>query len=176
MSNKLLYPPPEFNRNERPSAGKLNMLSAGIRQLEPSTLAPRQLFPAIGGGGGIAHFQIVTANGDYLICNPYDAVTQMAIGDAENIVKVAKSYLCRRFPFDGEIRDGITYTYTSNILRTADDGTDTISEVVIPIYVVGDVIVAKRTNVLVNEDAVETIVLDWLDDNDDGRAWAKVAV
>jgi len=118
--------------------------------------------------------QLNTTNGDFL----YGQLVDYA-GDHPQAfdVAIARPYLLRQTPFDGLTRDGITYTYTSKILRTADDGNDSITEQIIPKYVNDDIIYGIRavgSGVDVRDDSEE--VLYWLDLNVDGRAWAKVAV
>jgi hypothetical protein len=63
-----------------------------------------------------------------------------------------------------------------DVTRTADDGATTETQVIVPAYVVDDVIYAMRgieggTNVI--DDQNESV--EWIDLNLDGRAWAKEA-
>lgn len=72
--------------------------------------------------------------------------------------------------------NSITFTSVSNVSRTADDGTDTETQVVVPAYVVDDLIVGIRgifggSNLF----DVDGEAIEWMDLNVDARAWAKEA-
>ena len=113
----------------------------------------------------VQRLTIVAVHNDYLECK--------AVDDGETVY-VAKSYLLRRTPFDGKTHNSITYTYSSAIQRSATDGDDTETQLVIPVYVVDDEIIGlgvhEGTGVFLNGD--ELLVQDA---NADGRAWAKEA-
>lgn len=113
---------------------------------------------------------VVSVEGDYLVCNP---VTANGV-DVTVEKNIAKPYLLRRTPFDDSSRNGISYTYTSDITRTADDGSETENQVIVPSYVAGDLIFVS--NVLPNTAVtVAGTELKLLDLNSDGRAWAEEA-
>ena len=112
--------------------------------------------------------KLVSIHGDYLICHPWDGATE-----SDRELLVAKPYLLRRTPFDGETRNGIDYDYHTHVTRTATKGGETEDQIVIPRYVTGDILyatfnVAGGTSVLDTETRVE-----WLDDNRDGRALSQ---
>ena len=116
-------------------------------------------------------FKILSIEADHLICNTFDGTAQ----GTENF-KVAKSYLLRQTPFDGETRAGLSYVYSASTTRVA-TLVETETQVVVPSYVVSDIIYAAKqvkggVGVTVTTDGV-TEKLEWLDLNIDGRAWAK---
>jgi len=152
----------------------MNRAARAINRLRGGVAPPRQLFDTRPKGAVIiALFKVVSVQADYLVCNPYDGIEA-----GTDAAYVALPYLLRRSPFDGTMRAGITYTYTSNIQRTASDGSDTETQVIVPSYEVGDLIFAvqgvTRGTAAESTDAANiTKPLDWLDLNTDGRAWAK---
>ncbi len=124
-----------------------------------------------GGAQASRRFRVKSVAGDWLVCRTWNGEKE---GDTD--VLVAKSFLLRRSRWDGVLHNGVTYTYTSDVERTATNGTATETQVVVPAYVVGDEVWATRnclggTGVWTPEE--EQLV--WLDDNRDGRAWAKKA-
>ncbi len=118
--------------------------------------------------------QIVEIEDDYLKCQTYDEVTE----DATVTLYVAKPWMLRRDPFDGETivfpnGQSITYTYVDDRERDADDGSTNETQVMTPGYYVGEVIdvFRKRTNVIdENDDHCR-----WQDRNTCGRFWALEA-
>ena len=118
--------------------------------------------------------QVVAAYGDYLECTYYDPVADVAGAT----VYIAKPFMLRQTPFDGETityLDGssITYAYTTQRERAADDGVDSETQVMTPDYYVGEVIRATRGNTGVVDG--DTKRLGWEDMNTCGRFWAKEA-
>lgn len=108
---------------------------------------------------------------DVLLC--LDLQNQLAI--------IAKPYLLRRSPFDGETVDGITYTYDTSVAgkRSATDGVDTESHLITPDYVVGEEIVAIRNDANVylyadtdGQPANAPAKARYIDMNTGGRCWA----
>lgn len=161
-----------WRRGEKIEASRLSAVTKRINSLSDSFGSPKQ----VAGGTAsvvpeIRRFRVVSVETDYLYCNTWDGVTQ---GDVA--VKVVLPYLLRRTPFDGYTRNGITYTYTSDTEREADDGSDTETQVIVPSYVVDDEIYAVRnvTGTSGVRDS-DNVPVDWLDLNVDGRAWAKQA-
>lgn len=100
-----------------------------------------------------------------------DTITVGELDDIAHTVEIAKPYLLQRTPFDGETRDGVTYTYTDGETRSATDGVTTEDQVIVPAYVINDIIVAAR---LTAENLKNQLYAEWLDINADGRAWAAV--
>ncbi len=118
---------------------------------------------------------IFSIGADTLLCQGIEDSSGFTAGS----VYVAKPWELRRTPFDGESRNGISYTYSSNVAREADDGVDTENQVIVPSYVVGDEIVALRgldggTGVTITINGIETPVT-LIDLNLGARAWAKEA-
>jgi len=170
----------EWQSGEVIAASKLNQPVRHINRNLPHAGPPRQVVGAAVAGGRmtVRRFQVRQVKGDYLVCRTLDVSNNAGDDD----IKVAKPYLLRRTPFDGETRNGISYTYSSDTEREADDGDDTEDQVVVPSYVehgddeTGDEIYAIRaptggTGVVDSENNA----VSWLDLNVDGRAWAQKA-
>lgn len=104
---------------------------------------------------------------DYLICRTWDGTTE-----GENDIAVMRPWLLRRTPFHTLTRAGITYTYSGMNRRVADDGSQTETQVIVPSYVVGDVIVAVRGVALFNYTDVDGDAINWLQLSD-GRMWSE---
>lgn len=118
----------------------------------------------------VSQYRIKSVGADHLVCRTWDGTTEGTLD-----LLVAKPYLLRRTPFDGQTRDGITYTYSSDIAREADDGSTTETQVVVPSWVADDIIYATREVQGGVEAEGGGEELFWVDDNRDGRAWAKEA-
>jgi len=108
--------------------------------------------------------------GDYLVCRRWDGTTE---GTTD--ILVALPYLLQKTPFNGQVRNGVTYAYITNRRRTATHATDgTFTEVVTPSYVLNDEIWAERAGSggsgVVEEGTGNAV--RWMDKNRDGRAWA----
>ena len=142
----------------------LNTLVDGVNRPLIGSNKPKQ---TAGFGYPKAHKLTVTSqSGDYITCDTPSGKS----------VDVAKPYLLRRTPFDGETRDGITYTYSSDSARQGDDGANTEDQVIVPSYVVNDIIFAVRNPVGgtgVDDGESPATNITYLDLNLDGRAWAK---
>lgn len=98
--------------------------------------------------------------------------------DTSKEIWVAKPYLLRQTPFDGKTRGGISYTYSTPVKRTASNGAVSQEEIIIPKYVAGDIITARRgmptlvtNNGEIGGNAV-TQKLIW-EAYYEGRAWAR---
>ena len=130
-------------------------------------------------GGGLLLIRplvILSVEIDHLITRSYDFATAV-VGSVD--ILVALPWLLRRTPFDLVTVAGITYTYSTNIQRLADDGTTTETQVIVPNYqgqdspYDGDIIFAASgiqggTGVTVSGQP-----LSLLDLNVGGRAWAR---
>lgn len=114
--------------------------------------------PAVTNGARVRRFRIVNANDfpDHVVCVTWDGTTE---GTRE--YDVLKPWSLRRTPFDGQSRAGIGYTHTSNVRRTASDGSQSETQVIVPNYFATDELYAVKTDE------------GWVDINVDGRAWAK---
>lgn len=111
--------------------------------------------------GFLRRFEITSIEGDYLIC------TSVTTGE---MVNVARPHLLRRSLTS---HNGVSFTYTDDQTRTADDGADTETQVIVPAYVAEDEIKAFRvidgTGIVDDDDKV----IWWEDANNDGRFWAQ---
>jgi len=116
----------------------------------------------------IKMFKVVSVEADYLICHSWDGTTE-----GTTPITVALPYLLRRTPFDFLTRKNITYTYTTNIEREADNGDDTETQVIVASYEIGDIIYGSQ-GVLGGTGVIDTAgdSVSWLDLNIDGRYWA----
>lgn len=97
------------------------------------------------------------------------------VNDAGQTFMVAKPWLARRTPFDGEERDGVSYVYTADDRRIGTIGEppdeETETQEVVPRFVVGDEIYADKadsTGVEVEGIPVTLVAKE-------GREFAKVA-
>jgi hypothetical protein len=116
-----------------------------------------------GGGGELVQLLYKSSYGDLLICRAWSGTVE---GNAN--IYVAKPYLLRRTPFDGKTRNGTGYVYASDTARTATAGGSSITEYVIPYYVVNDILYACAFRAVFG-----AITVNYLDVNADGRAWAQ---
>jgi len=167
---------PVFHKGDPLSASQLNAVAEAVRRILGGVQPPRQ----VAGRGrnlvALRQFKVQSLQTDYLICREWDGYTE---GDAD--VRVALPWLLRRTPHDGAAaRASITYTYTDNETRTADNGASTETQVIIPSYVASDIIYAERgifggTSLNFTDSNGNDIPVEWLDTNVDGRAWAKQA-
>jgi hypothetical protein len=132
------------------------------------------------GMGGLAMFEVTGERADTVTARPTSFVggASEPTGSAE--IDVAKPWLLQRTPFDGETIDypgaggqSITYTYTNDFTRTANDGTDSITELVTPRYHEGELIVAVRIPVTSVGGSEGDEAVAWMDLNTGARAWAK---
>lgn len=91
-------------------------------------------------------------------------------------IKIAMPFLLRRTPFDAGSRAGISYTYTNNFTRSADDGGGPVEEIIVPSFEVGDVIFAHNAfpHTRVHTDASDP-GSPWitLQMENDGRMWSR---
>lgn len=145
------------------TADDTNKAREAVNALIRSVAAPSQIF--LGPSRGLIQMIIAdVSEDDYLICNTWDGTTQGTIP-----IVVAKPYLLRNLA----AWNGMTYTYSDSQTREADDGADTEDQVVVPAYVVDDIIYCQATNFTNIGDGVTTD-MKLVDCNLDGRAWAKV--
>lgn len=190
--------PTRWKRGDVITAAHLNETVDAVRAVYGVVQEPRQVMPdsATAAVFELAQFKVraTIVNGqatttadvrvDYLACERLQGSPQNE-GD-DDFVRVALPYLLRRTPFDtgddapvayGADRASISYDYSSNTARTATDDDDhSEDQVIVPSYVVGDVIYAVRgvgggTGVLYTNTDGDRIDVEWLDLNVDGRAW-----
>lgn len=135
-----------------------------------------------GGGGGACKFAVITAiNDDDLTCKEYDPVADAAVDTSETF-RVAKPPAAQMTRYDGETvayqnGQSVSYTYTDERERTADDGSSSETQVMTPDYYVGELIVAAPMTTSVTWTDGDSVVhrIVWQDINAAGRYWAKEA-
>jgi len=172
--------PRRWKRGDPLTADHLNEASDAVAAIQQQIQAPRVVETSIVPEAlEVQRFVVVTEYGDYFSARKQGGSTSSDVS-TEPTVFIAKPYLCRRTPFDGETRNGISYAYSSDTERVATDtDSDTETQQIVPSYVAGDVIFAAQNfkggtgvwTAPTNSDPVEVL---WLDLNLDGRAWAKV--
>jgi hypothetical protein len=93
---------------------------------------------------------------------------------------VAKPWTLQRSRYDGQTIDypdtggqSITYTYTADNRRTANDGTNSEAQVITPAYHVGEILLALYVPTGVLGLAGNDLPLHWMDANTAGRQWAR---
>lgn len=157
--------PRPFKAGETLSARALNRVVAGVVRARAGIRSPAQI--PVPQTGAILQVNVVEQGGDWLKVRTWDGETE----GTEDLY-VAKPYLLRR---SLPSWNGLTFTYTSDYEREATDGVDTEDQVIVPAYVIGDILYVVRpiggTDV-VDDDTAPVV---WLDLNVDGRAWAKTA-
>lgn len=121
-------------------------------------------------GATVSRFKVQAIHTDYLTCRSWDGTTLGSID-----VNIAMPWDLRRTPFDGQTVNGVTYTYTTDIQRTATDGTNTETHVITPPYFADAEIYAARGLVGGAGVTVDGAALAWIDLNLAGRAWAVKA-
>ncbi len=147
---------------------KLNQSVKALQALTKGVRPPSQIVPKAGEAAvvSIQQFKIESIAGDYLVCNPWNGIEATA-----SQFLIAKPPELRRSRVSW---NGLTFTYVDDQSRVADDGSETEDQVVVPLYVVGDVIYGLKgitggTGVELEDGSA----VDWLDQNVAGRAWAK---
>jgi hypothetical protein len=164
--------------------GWLNQLRDAVNELRP-VQAPGILLSAtrigvarqsVGGEEGaptpgtVNQFKVQEVLDDTLRCRTWLGT---ALGTTD--ITIAKPYKLRRTPFDAQTvvidADSILYTYQSGTRRTATvvGTTSTEKQVIVPRYLVGDIIYACEVEDTINVTGTVTQI----DLNVDGRAWAR---
>lgn len=171
----------EIKRGDPLLAETLAAAAKFINENFGGVLTPRQIIRS-GGKGATIQMKVVALKTDYLECNKWDGSTQ-----GTDLFLVALPFLLRRTDFDSipgtgaaqPERDGRTFKYTTDSERVAtriEDGKEE-TQVIVPKYVVGDVI-------YVDQDIVggtasfakignEEFPLTFLDQNKDSRFWSR---
>lgn len=166
-----------WRRNDAITAKRLDSTARVVQELHGAVEPPKQIVrQGQETAADVRQFRIVAVNGDYVTAARLQGTYENE-ADTDDQTYIAKPYLLRRTPFDGASRNSIDYTYTDNVTRTATDAdSNTETQVVVPSYVVGDIIYATRAiDGGTGVELVTTqgrIAVEWLDLNVDGRAWA----
>jgi len=122
----------------------------------------------------VRQFKVKSVKDDYLICVAWDGAVK---SPAE--IELAKPPLLRRTIYTATSRvlaDGstLTFTYLTAQRRKASDGTDDEFQVVVPEYVVDDIVYGIQTiHGGMDAKGTDGNQVRWLDLNIDGRAWAR---
>ncbi len=172
---------PRVRRGERISARRTNERIDALNRLVTGVTPPQQVVDmqpvmTVGEAEGttVAAFKIVSSGRDWWNCVKWDFT-----GEDGDAVQVAKPFSLRRSEFDGKTIDGIVYTYSATVTRTARRTAGGASEVQVvrPKVASTDVIFAVRAStgvsvsVEVPDAPPELRPLAWLDLNIDARAW-----
>lgn len=115
-------------------------------------------------------FEIVSHDGDFVLAKRFNPD-----GTKETTnTTIAKPPKLQRTPFDGQTRDGITYTYSSDFEREADNSSDTEDQIINPLYVAGDVIFAFKpaNGTGVTDDSSDDVIWQEMEGS---TAWSKVS-
>ena len=155
----------DYRRGEPLAASDVQGIARSVAKLLGTSVGPRQrtqyeITP------GVAQFRYQSSIGDYWVCREYDGINEGTLN-----ILIAKPFLLRRSLTS---YNGITYTYVNDFERTANDGANTETQVIVPAIVTGALIYASRslrgTNVVSQPPATP---IEWLDINADARAFAK---
>ena len=154
---------------------QMNRMRQALRNIAGGVQPPTQVDPIAGTTGTEAQQLRITetSGADHVVAETWDGET------AGSIIYVAKPYLLRQTPFDGETRNSISYVYTDANTRTASKaGESDITEVITTSYQIGDIIYAMSP---IAGGLAVTITIDglpvnptWLDINVDGRVWSEL--
>lgn len=172
-NNDPIRPLKSFQRNKSIPAKRLNESVSALNRITRKSVHPLQVLRRPRNRLIVRRYKIISQEQDILIVNGIQEKSE-----TEGNVRVAKPFLLRRTPFDGDSRiaggEKISYVYNSNFERVATNtsGTDE-TQVIVPSYTVDDEIwavhgIVDQTGVRINDEDV-----GWLDLNTDARAWAK---
>lgn len=160
-------------KGEKITAERLNESVIAINNAKRRPAPPSQVNSDAPGYGIVHQFKIVSIQGNYLTCNPYDGVNAAPAGIVVYIAKPTqlRSSIASRAETEGTV----TYTsYSSDgQQRTATRGATTETQIVTPRYLAGDIIYAVRGVVGKLPLNGDSEMIEHLDINADGRAWAK---
>lgn len=155
MSDQPFTRPQSWRARELLHHAKLNQLVDGLNRLSAAPPIPESLIiPSA--TLEIMALGITAIQADYLEC----------INAGEAAINVARPWLLRA---DTLSWNGFTYSKINAQTRVATLGADTETQVVVPAYVVGDIIWALNVQ---DGTGVED-ALAWMDLNFDARAWAE---
>ena len=147
---------------------KLNQVVKAVAALTKGCRSPKQIVPR-GSDAPLQmqQFKIVTIDGDWLVCNPFNGLA----ADTASSIVVAKPPELRssRTSWNGQ-----TFTYSGSQQREATDGSEDETQLVTPLYVVGDILFAI-SNIIGGTGVTlgDGTPVDWIDQNLAARAWAE---
>ena len=123
------------------------------------------------GGAATARFKIVGLGLDTVVADRL-TVDEDGVDVVDEVaVSIARPWYLRRTPFDGKSHKGSSYVYIDEVTRNRKFSTPAFTEreIILPTYGVGDIINGVKVG-----DVVTAIAgVDWKDDNDTGRTWAR---
>lgn len=171
LIGKINRRPDYWIPGESVSARKLNQLSDGVTRLD-SGVVSAEIPPIQRPLVQIFQMKLNFILGDYVQGREYRVYDDGSEFEGTVDITAARPYLLRRTPFDGQVYNGITYTYIDQDTRTATDGSTVETQRITPDYVLGDIIYVVRE--VLGGTAV-SVSLRALDLNVDGRCWAAEA-
>lgn len=145
----------------------LTQVAMAINQLSKGVKPPAQVFQQAG-SGTLQQMIItdITTHDDALVCHTWDGTNE----GTEDMIVAKPARLRNEASWNG-----LTFTYTTPQEREADDGSDTEDQVVVPAYVIDDIIYVAAVDFTdVTDGGSPAVPLILLDINADARAWAKV--
>jgi hypothetical protein len=115
---------------------------------------------------GVQMYRYKSQSGDYVVCRTWDGTTEG--GSDVNIAKPMKL----RNSITSAVIDAVTvtYSYPTTVTRVATISATTENQVIVPRYIVNDLIFAVDSS---GGTAISGTLQDKIDMNVDGRAWAK---
>lgn len=165
-----------FRKGESLTTDKLNATIRGMNRSNEGVRHPAQVFGAKDGGwsGSVTQCVIAAFYGDWLDCVLFDGTN---IGTDHKMV--LKPPELRRSEWDGYTISGITYSYSDQDTRDATDGSTSETQMVTPVYSIGDIIYVLEFDsgalpVRFGGEPV-TFETDLVDANVAARAWARSA-
>ncbi len=170
MSNNVNQTPKELDlwrQGEALTAKKLSQPVDAINRIQKGIPLPKQIVTREFPKAACKQFKIKSIQGDYITCNSWDGTT---LGTED--VLIAKPYLLRKTPFHNLTRNSVSYVYSTDVKRTATKSPDTETQVIVPEYVVGDIILAL-SNIIGGTSITSPQIIIWNEVNESGRAWAK---
>jgi hypothetical protein len=134
----------------------------GLATVRPANVDPQRV---------LTPYQVVSVEGDYLVCNPFNGDGSVNTGRKRYVLK---PWTLQKTPFDGKTINSITYTYTSNTQRTAVNGSTSETQLITQDYFAGAKIYAVLIEGKVNLPAGAGAgkFTNKIDANLDARAWA----
>lgn len=146
----------------------------GLYTNASSELTPRYGIFGAGGGASIQQTEVQSIGDDHLVVR---TLTGTVVGGTD--ILVAKNYMNRRTPFDGETVNDYTYTYSTAVDRVVTIAASTAFkeiQTIIPRYNVGDVVYVQEVNsTLFNVTVSGTPqAVTLIDLNNDNREFVRV--
>ena len=125
-------------------------------------------------GWAIVHCTVLAVNADTLTCQVInDSSGSDPAGIIGSTITVCKPWWLMRTPFDGQTIDGITYTYSDNQHRNANNGTTTENQIVHPYYKSSDVYgTPSKIYARWSCNGTDKASVWYIDVNTDARTWA----